>query len=90
MVGTVAEDAGGRKNRAGTMRRAPMSLQKMAYDAAAGTVIRRSKICAGSNFLPCMDFIRQADEIFNAQVLRAQSGVHSQLCEIRGPEVGLH
>jgi len=47
MVGTVAEDAGGRKKRAGTMRRAPKLLQKMACGAAAGTVIRRSTIHAG-------------------------------------------
>ena len=87
MVGTVAEDAGGRKKRAGTLLRAPMSLQKMACDAATGTVIRRSKIHAGSNFLSCKDFVRQAHEILNAQVLRPQPGIHAQLLEIRAPEV---
>ena len=34
-----AEDAEGRKQLAGTMLRAPMSLEKMTYDAATGTVI---------------------------------------------------
>ena len=43
-VGVVAEDAEGRKKLAGYMLRAPMSLQKMAYDAATGTVIYRSKM----------------------------------------------
>ena len=38
-------DAEGRKKLAGTMLRAPMSLQKMTYDAA--TVIYRSKMRAG-------------------------------------------
>jgi hypothetical protein len=32
------------------MLRAPMSLQKMTYDAATGTVIYRSKMHAGLNF----------------------------------------
>ena len=32
---------------AGTMLRAPMSLQKMPYDAASGKVICRSKMHAG-------------------------------------------
>jgi hypothetical protein len=38
-VSVAAEDAEGRKQLAGTMLRAPMSLQKMTYDAATGTVI---------------------------------------------------
>ncbi len=42
-----AEDAEGRKKLAGYMLRAPMSLQKMSYDAASGTVIYRSKMHAG-------------------------------------------
>jgi len=40
-------DAEGRKKLAGTMLRALMSLQKMTYDAATGTVIYRSKMHAG-------------------------------------------
>jgi len=39
--------ADGRKKLAGTMLRAPMSLQKMTYDAATGTVIYLSKMHAG-------------------------------------------
>jgi len=46
-VSVAAEDAEGRKKLAGTMLRAPMSLQKMTYDAATGTVIYRSKMHAG-------------------------------------------
>jgi hypothetical protein len=46
-VGVVAEDAEGRKKLAGYRLRAPMSLQKMTYDAATGTVIYRSKMHAG-------------------------------------------
>ena len=46
-VSVVAGDAEGRKKLAGYMLRAPMSLQKMAYDAATGTVIYRSKMHAG-------------------------------------------
>ncbi len=42
-----AEDAGGRKKLAGYMLRAPMSLAKMTYDAATGTVIYRSKMHLG-------------------------------------------
>jgi hypothetical protein len=38
-VRVPAEDAEGRKKLAGTMLRAPMSLEKMTYDAATGTVI---------------------------------------------------
>ena len=41
------EDAEGRKKLAGTMLRAPMSLEKMTYDAATGTVIYRSKMHLG-------------------------------------------
>jgi hypothetical protein len=41
------EDAGGRKKLAGYMLRAPMSLEKMSYDAETGTVIYRSKMHAG-------------------------------------------
>ena len=43
----AAEDAEGRKKLAGYMLRAPLSLQKMTYDAATGTVIYRSKMHAG-------------------------------------------
>ena len=42
-----AEDAEGRKKLAGYMLRAPISLEKMRYDAATGTVIYRSKMHAG-------------------------------------------
>lgn len=38
------EDPEGRKKLAGTMLRAPMSLEKMTYDAQTGTVIYRSKM----------------------------------------------
>jgi hypothetical protein len=37
-VSVAAEDAEGRKKLAGTMLRAPMSVQKMTYDAASGTL----------------------------------------------------
>lgn len=40
-------DAEGRKKLAGTMLRAPMALEKMAYDAQTGTVIYRSKMHLG-------------------------------------------
>jgi hypothetical protein len=46
-VSVAAEDAEGRKKLAGYMLRAPMSLQKMTYDAATGTVIYRSRMHAG-------------------------------------------
>jgi hypothetical protein len=46
-VRVTAEDAEGRKKLAGYMLRAPMSLEKMTYDAATGTVIYRSKMHAG-------------------------------------------
>ena len=46
-VSVAADDAEGRKKLAGYMLRAPMSLQKMTYDAAKGTVIYRSKMHAG-------------------------------------------
>jgi hypothetical protein len=46
-VRVAAEDAEGRRTLAGYMLRAPMALQKMAYDAATGTVIYRSKMHAG-------------------------------------------
>ena len=42
-----AEDAEGRKKLAGYMLRAPMSLAKMTYEAATGTVIYRSKMHLG-------------------------------------------
>ncbi len=42
-----AHDAEGRKKLAGYMIRAPMSLEKMSYDAATGTVIYRSKMHLG-------------------------------------------
>ncbi len=41
------EDAEGRKKLAGYMLRAPMSLEKMSYDAETGTVIYRSKMHLG-------------------------------------------
>ena len=37
-VSVAASDAEGRKKLAGYMLRAPLSLQKMTYDAATGTV----------------------------------------------------
>jgi hypothetical protein len=40
-------DAEGRKSLAGYMLRAPMSLEKMRYDAATGSVIHRSKMHLG-------------------------------------------
>ena len=46
-VKVAAEDAEGRKKLAGYMLRAPMSLQKMTYDAATSMVIHRSKMHAG-------------------------------------------
>ena len=46
-VSVGAGDAEGRNKLAGYMLRAPMSLQKMTYDAATGTVIYRSKMHAG-------------------------------------------
>ena len=46
-VRIAAEDAEGRKKLAGYMLRAPMSLAKMTYDAATGTVIYRSKMHLG-------------------------------------------
>src|SRR3970282_1949241 len=46
-VSVAAEDAEGRKKLAGYMLRAPLSLPKMTYDAATGTVIYRSKMHAG-------------------------------------------
>jgi len=42
-----AEDRDGRMKLAGYMIRAPMSLEKMTYDAASGTVIYRSKMHLG-------------------------------------------
>jgi hypothetical protein len=41
------EDGEGRKKLAGSMLRAPMSLEKMTSDAATGMVIYRSKMHAG-------------------------------------------
>ncbi len=46
-VSVAPEDAEGRKKLAAYMLRAPMSLQKMTYDAATGTVIYRFKMYAG-------------------------------------------
>jgi hypothetical protein len=46
-VRVAPEDVEGRKKLAGYMLRAPMSLEKMTYDAATGTVIYRSKMHAG-------------------------------------------
>ena len=46
-VHIAAEDAEGRKKLAGYMLRAPMSLEKMTYDAASGAVIYRSKMHLG-------------------------------------------
>jgi hypothetical protein len=43
-VRVAAEDAEGRKKLASTMLRAPLSLAKMTYDAASGTVIYRSNM----------------------------------------------
>lgn len=41
------QDAEGRKKLAGYMLRAPMSLQKMTYDAGSGTVVYRSRMHLG-------------------------------------------
>jgi hypothetical protein len=46
-VRVAADDAEGRNKLAGYMRRAPLSLAKMSYDAASGTVIYRSKMHLG-------------------------------------------
>lgn len=46
-VRVAADDAEGRKKRAGYMLRAPLPLAKMSYDAASGTVIYRSKMHLG-------------------------------------------
>ncbi len=46
-VRVPAEDLEGRKKLAGTMLRAPMSLEKMTYDAQTGSVIYRSKMHLG-------------------------------------------
>ncbi len=46
-VRVAAQDAEGRKKLAGYMLRAPMSLEKMSYDAETGTVIYRSKMHLG-------------------------------------------
>jgi hypothetical protein len=46
-VRVAREDREGRIKLAGTMIRAPMSLEKMTYDAATGTVIYRSKMHLG-------------------------------------------
>jgi len=46
-VSVAAEDVEGRKNLAGYMLRAPISIEKMTYDAATGTVIYRSRMHAG-------------------------------------------
>jgi len=46
-VRVAAQDPEGRKKLAGYMLRAPMSLEKMSYDAATGTVIYRSKMHLG-------------------------------------------
>ena len=46
-VRVAAEDAEGRRKLAGYMLRAPLSLAKMTYDAASGTVIYRSKMHLG-------------------------------------------
>jgi len=46
-VRVPAEDAEGRKKLACYLLRVPMSLEKMTYDAATGTVIYRSKMHAG-------------------------------------------
>lgn len=46
-VRVAAEDPEGRKKLAGYMLRAPLSLAKMSYDTASGTVIYRSKMHLG-------------------------------------------
>ena len=43
----AADDTEGRKKLAGYMLRAPLSLAKMSYDAASGTVIYRPKLHLG-------------------------------------------
>jgi hypothetical protein len=51
-VRVPAEDAEGRKKLAGYMLRAPMSLEKMTYDAATGN--RRARVESGV-FYPVTD-----------------------------------
>ncbi len=46
-VRVAADDAEGRKKLAAYMSRAPLSLAKMSYDAASGTMIYRSKMHLG-------------------------------------------
>jgi len=46
-VRVAQDDAAGRTKLAGYMLRAPLSLAKMSYDAASGTVIYRSKMHLG-------------------------------------------
>jgi len=46
-VRVAADDAEGRKKLAAYMLRAPLSLAKMTYDPASGTVIYRSKMHLG-------------------------------------------
>ncbi|MGH8674826.1 MAG: transposase [Burkholderiales bacterium] len=46
-VRVPADDAEGGKKPAGTMLRAPLSLAKMTYDAASGTVLYRAKMHLG-------------------------------------------
>jgi hypothetical protein len=46
-VRVPAEDAEDRKKLAGTMLRAPMSIEKVTYGAATGAVIYRSKMTLG-------------------------------------------
>jgi len=46
-VRVAVEDAEGRRKLAGYMLRAPLSLAKMSYDTASGTVIYRSKMHLG-------------------------------------------
>ncbi len=49
VVRVSAEDIEARKKLAGNMFRAPMSLEKMTYNAATGAVIYRSRMHVGLN-----------------------------------------
>ncbi len=70
-------DAEGRRKLAGTMLRAPMSLEKMTYDAESGTVIYRSKMHLG---------LKRNFQLVHARVARFMpvGGV------VHGSDVSLH
>ena len=68
-----AYDAEGRTKLAGFMIRAPMSLEKMTYDAASGTVIYRSKMHLGLNAVGSLGRPRSASALCH-RVRRRLSG----------------